>query len=96
MILHLIDGKTVTIQPLEPLMGYLVERIEITHDDAPRFRNHSSLEIGEWMLHLTQCKFTPPRQTCRVPPSGWYCTRQAGHEGPCAALPSSESKDSEL
>lgn len=24
---------------------------------------------------------------CRVPPSGWYCTRKRGHEGPCAALP---------
>lgn len=23
---------------------------------------------------------------CRVPPSGWYCTRLAGHEGPCAAI----------
>ena len=22
---------------------------------------------------------------CEVPPPGWYCTRAAGHEGPCAA-----------
>ncbi len=22
---------------------------------------------------------------CDVPPPGWYCTREAGHEGPCAA-----------
>lgn len=26
--------------------------------------------------------------TCQIPPSGWRCTREAGHEGPCAALPS--------
>jgi hypothetical protein len=25
--------------------------------------------------------------TCNRPPSGWFCTRAAGHEGPCAALP---------
>ncbi len=24
---------------------------------------------------------------CQVPPEGWCCTRQPGHEGPCAALP---------
>lgn len=24
---------------------------------------------------------------CTVPPEGWYCTRTAGHDGPCAALP---------
>lgn len=23
---------------------------------------------------------------CTVPPEGWYCTRGAGHEGPCAAI----------
>lgn len=22
---------------------------------------------------------------CQVPPAGWYCTRTAGHDGPCAA-----------
>lgn len=27
-----------------------------------------------------------PITECRVPPIGWYCTRNAGHEGPCAAL----------
>jgi hypothetical protein len=24
---------------------------------------------------------------CQIPPQGWYCTRQAGHDGPCAAVP---------
>jgi hypothetical protein len=24
---------------------------------------------------------------CNLPPPGWYCTREAGHEGPCAAMP---------
>lgn len=22
---------------------------------------------------------------CMIPPAGWYCTREPGHEGPCAA-----------
>lgn len=28
---------------------------------------------------------------CQLPPSGWNCTRPAGHAGPCAAVP--EGKD---
>jgi len=24
---------------------------------------------------------------CTVPPPGWRCTRVAGHDGPCAAVP---------
>lgn len=24
---------------------------------------------------------------CQLPPRGWWCTRQPGHPGPCAALP---------
>jgi len=27
---------------------------------------------------------------CKVPPAGWYCTRAAGHEGPCAAIATSD------
>lgn len=29
---------------------------------------------------------------CKRPPSGWYCTREEGHEGPCAALPTPENQ----
>lgn len=25
--------------------------------------------------------------TCEVPPPGWWCSRDAGHDGPCAAHP---------
>lgn len=28
-------------------------------------------------------------QRCNVPPEGWYCTREPGHDGPCAAKPTS-------
>lgn len=27
---------------------------------------------------------------CEAPPEGWFCTRDAGHDGPCAARPVSE------
>lgn len=27
-----------------------------------------------------------PSTLCTVPPTGWYCTRQKGHDGPCACI----------
>lgn len=27
---------------------------------------------------------------CNVPPEGWRCTRERGHDGPCAAVPKYE------
>lgn len=26
-------------------------------------------------------------QECEMPPKGWLCTREKGHDGPCAAYP---------
>lgn len=31
---------------------------------------------------MAQCK-----AQCDRPPAGWRCTREPGHEGPCAAMP---------
>jgi hypothetical protein len=40
------------------------------------------------MTHETHPVGTGERQgTCTVPPEGWHCTREPGHEGPCAAVP---------
>lgn|GEM_PF-4156126 len=30
---------------------------------------------------------------CELPPAGWRCTRGAGHDGPCAAIPVDEGSD---
>lgn len=30
---------------------------------------------------------TVPFGRCDVPPAGWRCTREPGHDGPCAAVP---------
>lgn len=32
------------------------------------------------------------RFPCLAPPAGWYCTRNGGHEGPCAAKRSLDNK----
>lgn len=29
---------------------------------------------------------------CKVPPPGWSCSRGAGHDGPCAASPTTEAE----
>jgi hypothetical protein len=31
-----------------------------------------------------------PDGRCMVPPPGWWCPRQPGHDGPCAAQPEDE------
>ena len=28
---------------------------------------------------------------CQIPPQGWECTRNAGHEGPCASIPNEDT-----
>lgn len=33
--------------------------------------------------------------TCRRPPTGWYCSREPGHDGPCAARPEPEPQMTE-
>lgn len=42
---------------------------------------------------LATCPLCLARRTvdagggCRIPPAGWWCSREAGHDGPCAARP---------
>lgn len=38
---------------------------------------------------LVRYQFPPSMRKpgCTLPPAGWYCTREPGHEGPCAAWP---------
>ena len=33
------------------------------------------------------------RPVCTMPPPGWYCTRERGHDGPCAAHPAAANHD---
>jgi hypothetical protein len=43
--------------------------------------------VGEWQ-HSSNPQPTPTIEppTCKIPPAGWYCTREVGHDGPCAAV----------
>lgn len=36
---------------------------------------------------LAQNENGDPRVQCPLPPTGWWCSRGAGHGGPCAARP---------
>lgn len=37
--------------------------------------------------------FKPGTSGCAVPPDGWRCSRERGHEGPCAATPKAPATD---
>lgn len=52
--------------------------------------------ITEWALEFAKAELfyldnpgrrAYPDRGCELPPPNWYCTRSAGHPGPCAALP---------
>jgi hypothetical protein len=48
-------------------------------------------QIAEEMFKVMNPPLCKPDEVCTVPPEGWYCTRQKGHEGPCAAHPKQET-----
>lgn len=37
--------------------------------------------------HGEDCKAHKHKNPCKIPPKGWFCTREKGHDGPCAAVP---------
>ena len=45
------------------------------------------LECEPCMVHRAFHSDDAPWQGCTVPPNGWWCSREAGHEPPCAARP---------
>lgn len=46
-----------------------------------------SFLVGWAVAELTtrQPKGGVVEECCDLPPLGWYCTREKGHDGPCAA-----------
>lgn len=40
------------------------------------------------LCHFAPCCYSSD-DICTKPPEGWSCTRKAGHDGPCAAIPTS-------
>jgi hypothetical protein len=51
-------------------------------------------DIGLREHHPGECGSNP--LPCTKPPEGWRCTREAGHDGPCAAIPSRAVNESLL
>lgn len=60
MILHLHDGKTVTLRPLSPLMGYGVTSIEITAEDAFAWSRATPALLTQYIQECLCLKFVPP------------------------------------
>lgn len=50
-----------------------------------QFERHGHL-APEWAKKARAVLSAAPA-FCTVPPLGWYCTREPGHDGPCAAHP---------
>ena len=42
------------------------------------FDSRSAIAIMEWLG-------SPGPSECDLPPAGWWCSREHGHDGPCAA-----------
>lgn len=50
-------------------------------------RTTALLWIGSLLIERKLGKPAGGVPQCKVPPEGWYCTREPGHDGPCAAYP---------
>jgi len=67
-----------------------VEQITAWHAKKPAWAANLTARdwsIAELIAEKLDAESSPEPESCTVPPAGWYCTRQAGHAGPCAAYP---------
>ncbi len=55
--------------------------IRMTHDGV-----RVVVEFGEIDVEITK-QPEANHEVCQVPPLGWWCSREPGHDGPCAARP---------
>jgi hypothetical protein len=58
------------------------------HADAKRDYHSSLIELAEEVRAMIPAD--PHR--CNLPPTGWQCSRDAGHSGPCAASPTAPAQ----
>ena len=52
-------------------------------------RTLSATETGVSTFEAAIDEFLRQLNLCDVPPNGWKCSRERGHDGPCAAIPMS-------
>jgi len=65
---------------------------------APKVASDTGAITQEWCLRMADLEAGqeigagaldhPLRTKCELPPAGWVCTREPGHDGPCAAVAS--------
>lgn len=65
---------------------------------APKVASDTGAITPEWCLRMADLEAGqeigagsldhPLRTKCELPPAGWVCTREPGHDGPCAAVAS--------
>lgn len=48
--------------------------------------DHTALADARYVVRLCEIGLGLRAKACGQPPEGWTCTRESGHEGPCAAL----------
>src|SRR4029077_7416990 len=57
------------------------ERTDLAHPHSHLERTPAHVSVKpDWEMAVTDGE-------CRRPPSGWWCSRGDGHDGPCAARP---------
>jgi hypothetical protein len=82
----LLEAKLATLFPAT----FKVQQSD-SFPDLPRTATaaaaRSESEQGEPETNVYRDGFSIVDLGCRVPPKGWLCTRQVGHQGPCAAIP---------
>ena len=65
-----------------------LEQIAAWHRDKPDFVAHFTArdwDTAEFVAKKLDDAGAAAPVSCDVPPEGWYCTREKGHDGPCAA-----------
>lgn len=79
--------------------SWVVVWVRNTPDHSNGVENFSSAEEAALMARtmsrcygvaevVAVCPASRLRQLqCRKPPAGWWCSREPGHDGPCAARP---------
>ena len=67
---------------LEDEEGQDIVSVEVPHSELLALRDHLN-------------KMFPDAQPerCDIPPTGWWCSRMPGHEGPCAARKTPTAQD---
>jgi hypothetical protein len=73
--------------------------------DPRNWKDEQKAEIGDLLVYFAfeelKRQLSPVgaiearelgKTVCHRPPAGWYCTREAHHEGPCAAHPRSKAE----